>query len=275
LASRWRGRENQDGQQNSERKNQIMKSRNTLFAAFLSALAFFALSPKTQAAPETALPGFNTADGQSALANVTTGSANSAFGAFSLLTDTDGSFNTGLGAGALLSNNASGSTAVGAASLLFNVGSFNTGVGVSAGINNTTGSNNIYVGDGGVDGETGVIAIGGISTTGTDYTATFIGGVFGAEVNAASALPVFVDTDGHLGTTLVADAPGRQGARHQAMLNKSDHRKLQELQATVGRQQKEIAMLTAQLREQAAQIQKVSAQLELKKPAPRTVANKK
>jgi hypothetical protein len=259
----------------NEGKNQIMKSRNTLFAALLSVLAFFALSPKTQAAPETALPGFNTADGQSALANVTSGSANSAFGAFSLLNDADGSFNTGLGAGALLSNNATGSTAVGAASLLFNTGSFNTGVGVSAGINNTTGSNNIYVGDGGVDGETGVIAIGGISTTGTGYTDTFIGGVFGASVSVATAVPVFIDDTGKLGTVLVADSPGRQGTRHQAMHNQAARSEFKELQATVAQQQKEIAMLTAQLREQAAQIQKVSAQIELKKPAPRTVANKK
>jgi hypothetical protein len=33
-------------------------------------------------------------------------------------------------------------------------------------------------------------------------------------------------------------------------------------------------VLTAQLKEQAAQIQKVSAQLEVNKPAPQTVANK-
>jgi hypothetical protein len=33
-------------------------------------------------------------------------------------------------------------------------------------------------------------------------------------------------------------------------------------------------VLTAQLKEQAAQIQKVSAQVEVNKPAPRTVANK-
>jgi hypothetical protein len=35
---------------------------------------------------------------------------------------------------------------------------------------------------------------------------------------------------------------------------------------------KEIEVLTAQLHEQASQIQKVSAQLELRKPAPKTVA---
>ncbi len=44
-------------------------------------------------------------------------------------------------------------------------------------------------------------------------------------------------------------------------------------QATAAQQQKEIKALTASLKEQASQIQKVSAQLELSKPAPRTVNN--
>jgi hypothetical protein len=45
-----------------------------------------------------------------------------------------------------------------------------------------------------------------------------------------------------------------------------EHRKNEE-------QQKQIDALTAQLKEQAAQIQKVSAQLEVSKPAPQTVLN--
>ena len=46
-----------------------------------------------------------------------------------------------------------------------------------------------------------------------------------------------------------------------------------ELKSTVAQQQKGMQVLTAQLKEQASQIQKVSAQLELNKRAPRTVAN--
>jgi trimeric autotransporter adhesin len=46
-----------------------------------------------------------------------------------------------------------------------------------------------------------------------------------------------------------------------------------DFQATIAQQQKEIQALTASLQEQASQIQKVSAQLEVKKPAPRTVLN--
>jgi hypothetical protein len=46
-----------------------------------------------------------------------------------------------------------------------------------------------------------------------------------------------------------------------------------DFRATVAQQQKEIQALTAALKEQAAQIQEVSAQIELSKPAPQTVVN--
>jgi DNA-binding protein H-NS len=49
--------------------------------------------------------------------------------------------------------------------------------------------------------------------------------------------------------------------------------KVDKLQVVVQMQQKQIATLTAQLREQASQIQKVSAQLEASKPAPQVVNN--
>jgi hypothetical protein len=60
-----------------------------------------------------------------------------------------------------------------------------------------------------------------------------------------------------------------------------EHKKVEEQQAsiaelksTVTLQQKGMEVLTAQLKEQAAQIQRVSAQLEVNKPAPQVVANK-
>jgi len=48
---------------------------------------------------------------------------------------------------------------------------------------------------------------------------------------------------------------------------------VEELEATVAQQQKGMEVLAASLKEQAAQIQKVSAQLEVKKPAPKVVRN--
>jgi hypothetical protein len=83
---------------------------------------------------------------------------------------------------------------------------------------------------------------------------------------------------------VVRDADGkpytvRYDAVNAMLLNEflKEHRKVEELkkdfQATVAQQQKEIQALTSTVKEQAAQIQKVSAQLELNKPAPQTVAN--
>ena len=53
-----------------------------------------------------------------------------------------------------------------------------------------------------------------------------------------------------------------------------EHKRVEQLQATVAQQQKGMEVLTAQLKEQAAQIQKVSAQLEMSKPAAKVVVNK-
>jgi septal ring factor EnvC (AmiA/AmiB activator) len=47
-----------------------------------------------------------------------------------------------------------------------------------------------------------------------------------------------------------------------------------ELKSTVAQQQRGMDALTAQLKEQAAQIQKVSAQLEVSKPAAKVVSHK-
>jgi hypothetical protein len=83
---------------------------------------------------------------------------------------------------------------------------------------------------------------------------------------------------------VIRDAQGRpQTVRYEQvnamLLNEflKEHRKVEKLknefQATVAQQQKEIQALTAQLKEQAAQIQKVSAKLEMNRPAARTVLN--
>jgi hypothetical protein len=87
---------------------------------------------------------------------------------------------------------------------------------------------------------------------------------------------------------VVRDADGkpftvRYDAVNAMLLNEflKEHKKVEaqqatiaELKSTVAQQQKGMEVLTAQLKEQAAQIQKVSAQVEMNKPAPQTVANK-
>jgi hypothetical protein len=55
--------------------------------------------------------------------------------------------------------------------------------------------------------------------------------------------------------------------------NEEQEATIAQLKSTDAQQQKEIQVLAATVKEQASQIQKVSAQLELSKPAPRTVLN--
>jgi hypothetical protein len=80
---------------------------------------------------------------------------------------------------------------------------------------------------------------------------------------------------------IVCNAQGQVEGVHYEMVNAmllneflKEHKKVEELQATVARQQRGLEVLTAQLKEQAAQIQKVSAQLEMNKPATKVVVNK-
>src|SRR6478672_10976315 len=57
-------------------------------------------------APDGGYPGGNTAEGQAALLNLTTGTFNTAVGLFSLRSNTEGKFNTAVGTGTLLANTA-------------------------------------------------------------------------------------------------------------------------------------------------------------------------
>ena len=77
------------------------------------------------------------------------------------------------------------------------------------------------------------------------------------------------------------NSQGQPESVHYEMVNAmllneflKEHKKVEELQATVAQQQKGMEVLTAQLKEQAIQIQKVSAQIEMSKPAPQVVVNK-
>jgi hypothetical protein len=98
----------------------------------------------------------NTAFGVAALLFNTNGANNTAVGAVALLNNTGG-YNTANGYSALNSNTTGDlNTAIGANALINNTGgSSNTALGYNAGFNLTTGSGNVCIGDGveGVDGE--------------------------------------------------------------------------------------------------------------------------
>jgi hypothetical protein len=226
----------------------------------------------------------NTAIGSFALANNDSSALggaddNTAVGAVALFNNVDGFGNTAVGSGALSSNVAGAfNVAMGDAALNNADSDFNTVVGFNAGQATTTGVDNIYLGDtaGTLDltgaavpaGENSTIRIGSLFTN----SQCFIGGIatFPQVWNGVTVCQVTVNGFGQLGVDCVnPNNPGStpQGTSapvpHSAMLN----RKVEALEATV-------AQLTAQLKEQAAQIQKVSAQLEVSKPAPQVVTNK-
>ena len=101
--------------------------------------------------------------------------------------------------------------------------------------------------------------------------ACFVGGIFGVAVTGD---PVVVDSNGQLGV-----APAGSPMSANELLKQQ--RVVQELKATTERQAAVIALqegqiktLTAGLKQQADQIQKVSAQLEMVRPTPRVVENR-
>src|SRR6202023_167775 len=113
------------------------------------ALCCFGLSPAPKAfgvtpAPDGGYPGGNTAEGDNALFNLTTGTYNTANGVQALFSDTTGVKNTANGAFALPSNTTgNNNTANGAFALSADTaGDSNTANGPAALYNNTTGNNN-------------------------------------------------------------------------------------------------------------------------------------
>jgi len=148
-------------------------------------------------------------------------------------------------------------------------GSGNVAIGDSAGAG-VEGSFNIYIGWQVTPGanEDNTIRIGD-----TDDAACFIGGISGVPVSGDL---VAVDANGQLGSAV--DAGGGKLSVNQLL---QQQQLVQELKATTERQAAVIALqegqikaLTAGLKQQADQIQKVSAQLEMIRPTPRVVENR-
>ena len=226
---------------------------NNIVASDNNAVGAFALMNNDSSG--LGLAAFNNAHGRSALQANIDGSQNNAFGDDAMFFNTTGSFNTAIGDDAL-----DGCT----------TGNSNTALGDEAGSNLIDGEGNIYIGaqvQAGATDEVEFIRIGDDTAFANPYD-TFIAGIFNRTVDVGTAVPVFVDDTGKLGTILV-DAAGNKVATPQAMLNESrnQQKRIAELESTVER-------LAAMVKEQAVQIQKVSAQLEMSKPATKVVVNK-
>src|SRR5437016_8434720 len=235
----------------------------------------------------------NTAVGVAALLLNTSGAQNTAMGTDALVFNDTGSSNTGTGYFSLMNNTSGGSnTATGWEALTANTtGSTNTAIGNQALRSNLSNSDHVAIGSMAGSGITSVdnnIIIGhhsGVhSVFGQESDRCFIDNIFGAPVSAATAAVVMIDSDGRLGTA-TADGHDPGGfspkgnirpqaipdAAKQAMLNRT----IESLQATVTQQQQQIATLTAQLKDNAAQIQKANEQLEIGELAARVVMDKR
>jgi hypothetical protein len=158
---------------------------------------------------------YNTADGYEALASNISGTRNNAVGIFALYSHTSGNYNNAVGSNALrsdtigtinnafgdgaLANNTSGAgnTALGDDALWTNTsGGFNIALGAGAGSSLTTGSYNIDIGNLGVAGESRTTRIG----TSGNQTRTFIAGIYGVREGGPSISPVYINSNGQLGT---------------------------------------------------------------------------
>jgi trimeric autotransporter adhesin len=251
---------------------------------------------------------FNNAHGHQALVN-NDGSQNNAMGDLAMFANTTGSFNTAVGDDALFncvdgnSNVAIGDeagTSIVSASNMVAIGV--TGAGPFADTSNTCFIGSIFdqpVSDAGTAQDTfvdqfnvlgflpssrrfkhdikpmdnaseAILALKPVSFKyNSDKKGTTQYGLIAEEVAEVAPDLVFRDKNGDVQTV-------RSEQINMMLLNEflKEHKKVQNLETTVAQQQKGMEVLTAQLKEQAAQIQKVSAQVEVNKPTPQTVANK-
>jgi hypothetical protein len=250
---------------------------------------------------------FNTAIGNAALTNCSNCNDNTAVGSFALLENTGGGGNTAVGDVALSNATGSDNIALGAdAGLNLTTGSNNIDIGNkgSAGESNT-----IRIGTSGTQTKTVIAGIFGTTVAGGVGVIVGSGGRLGTIVSSArfkegvkpmdtaseaifALKPVTfrykneLDPNGIPQFGLVAEevekinpdlvARDKEGkpftVRYEAvnamLLNEflKEHRKVETLEATV-------ANLVTTVKEQATQIQKVSAQLEVSKTSPLTVLN--
>jgi endosialidase-like protein len=237
----------------------------------------------------------NTAIGRVALRGNTTGFGNTATGGGALLLNTDGARNTALGFRALWVSSGDGNTAIGHdAGIDLTTGDGNVcigdGVGGAIGASNTTWIRNVYSSV----ATARQVYVDADNKIGTLSSSRRYKEQIAPMENASEMLfalkPVtfrykkHVDPGQSLSFGLIAEEVARispelvtldpegkpQTVRYEAvnamLLNEflKEHQKMQEQGAQIAELKKEIAGLVATVKEQAAQIQKVNTQLELK-----------
>ena len=245
----------------------------------------------------------NTATGLDALVS-SNGDDNTADGFEALFANTSGSINTAIGDGALNSNTTGGgNTALGRFAGT-NITNANNVICIGSGVAGTNVSGTTYIaGIFGVttqltaapvlidsNGQLGTLsssrrfkkevkpmnqaseAILSLKPVTFQYKSDKIGtpqfGLIAEEVAEVNPDLVVRDKDGEIYTV-------RYDAVNAMLLNEflKEHRTVQEQGGTIAELKKQVTTLTATMKKQGAQIEKVSAQLEASKPAPRVVNN--
>ena len=274
------------------------------------ALVYFALVQNTRAVsppPDGGYPGGNTAEGDEALFRLTNGLQNAALGTGALRDNTTGNYNTAAGINAL-SDNVVGvqNTAVGIDALLNSKDSHNVALGATAGENLRSGNGNVYIGSGirGAFAEDNTTRVRNVNASPVTGRAVYVDSDnklgtlsssrrYKEEIkpmdNASEAIlalkPVAfrykkeIDASGALQFGLVAeevadinadlvtrDSEGKPETVRYDAVNAMLLNEFLKARRQIDAQQKQIDALTAGL-------QKVSAQLEARKPAPQVVNN--
>jgi hypothetical protein len=198
----------------------------------------------------------NTAIGFSALAYNLGGSLNTAMGKNALASNNAGNRNTAVGYGALFLGAASDNTAVGYNALYGNLhGSNNIAVGFEAG-NNVTGSDNIHIGNAGLEGDHSTIRIG----TDGKQTAAYIAGINGTPITGSA---VYISSSGQLG--VLASSAGVRFDEVAPLLMKEVRRQSQMIAAQgalIASQAKRLELM----RQQLVEIRKITTGIQDGKP---------
>ena len=192
----------------------------------------------------------NVASGYQALFTNTTGYQNAVTGVQALYNNTTGLNNTATGFQALGNNT---------------TGHDNIALGSGAGTVLFTGTNNIDIGHPGGDAsESNTIRIG------TSHTATFIAGISGVTVTDGNF--VVIDANGQLGTSAPAFGQINQDIK---AIDTAIAQQRDEFKALVAEQRKSIEILTAKVKAQDDQLQRVTVRMEQNRVRSTKVANAK